>query len=149
VVRGRLHADDPLTVHDDAVPTLVRVHLTVEQASPEATLRSDVGCVEHDDSSPDLHAHRPLSTGCTVLRQRLDVERRREYVRRPSTAVPLGGRGGRRSQGWRQDAGRPSACRIGHRRRSLRTGSATALSGAAGTCSESGGPRCILRSSLT
>jgi hypothetical protein len=46
---------------------LVGMHLTTEQAGPEAALRSDVAGVEHDDPSPHLHVAPPNSSKRTVL----------------------------------------------------------------------------------
>jgi hypothetical protein len=56
MVRGELHAHDPLAVDNDAVPVLVAVHDAAQEASPKPALGFDIASVKHNDSPDDLHA---------------------------------------------------------------------------------------------
>jgi hypothetical protein len=55
MVRGELHAHDPLAVDDDAVPVLVAVHDAAQEATPEPALGLDIACVEHHDLPDGFH----------------------------------------------------------------------------------------------
>ncbi len=57
MVRRELNAEPPLAVHHHAVPTVIVVcnDRPAQQSSPEGTDGVQVGCVEDDDRSRDLH----------------------------------------------------------------------------------------------
>jgi len=56
VVRRKLDAEPPLAVDHHAVPVIVRVDRAPQELGPEAALGGEIGSVEHDNLSPDLHA---------------------------------------------------------------------------------------------
>ncbi len=55
MVRRELNAEPPLAVDQHAVPIVVRVDRASHQTCPEGALGGQVGGVEHDDLSRDLH----------------------------------------------------------------------------------------------
>jgi hypothetical protein len=59
VVGGQLHPDSPAAVGvEDTVETLVAgVDPSAEEPRPERTLACDIGCIEHDDVTHNLHCH--------------------------------------------------------------------------------------------
>lgn len=56
VVRCQLYADPPLPIGiDNAVPCLILKDVAAEDPSPERAFGSQVGCVEHDHVTHQLH----------------------------------------------------------------------------------------------
>ena len=57
VVGRELHADHPPIFRvEDAMELVVRENLACEHARPEGALGGQVGCIEHDYLTHDLHA---------------------------------------------------------------------------------------------
>lgn len=80
MVRSGLHPHHPVTVNDDAVPAVVRTHLTAQQAGPEAALGGDVVGVEDDGASADLYGDLPWLKRYRILLQ----QRSQGVVQRPA-----------------------------------------------------------------
>jgi len=72
MVRGKLHTHDPLVADHDAVPVLVPVHYSVQEASPKRALGFDVTGIKHNHSPDDLHVcSRPVFRA-SRLKENLD-----------------------------------------------------------------------------
>lgn len=71
MVRRQLHAYPPLTGGvDDRVPAVVLENMPIQHAGPERALRLQVGRVEHDNLTNDVHpvhATHPASGAACVL----------------------------------------------------------------------------------
>jgi len=55
VIRRELDAEPPLTVDHHAVPIVLRYDRAAQQTCPKGALSGQIGGVEHDDLSLDLH----------------------------------------------------------------------------------------------
>src|SRR4051812_34159941 len=55
MVRRELNAEPPLAVDHHVVPIVLRFDRAAQQAGPEGALGGQIGSVEHDDLSLDLH----------------------------------------------------------------------------------------------
>ena len=55
VIRRQLNAEPPLTVDQHAVPVVLPDDHTAQHPCPEGALGRQIGRVEYDDLSPDLH----------------------------------------------------------------------------------------------
>lgn len=56
MVGCQLNAEPPFALDDDTVPIVVRVDLATQESGPEAALSGEIGGVEDDDLSGNLHA---------------------------------------------------------------------------------------------